>query len=101
MSENLATFSAEHTLSTKADTVSDHNELKAWGPDITITLGGDGTAVAKGRYQVESRSMLQLDSHPEIFGDLNFALNDFAVHKRDTSSMISIHTYLDGDYLNS
>lgn len=57
--------------------------------------------VAEGKYQVESRSMLTLDSDPDIFGELNFALNDFAVHKRDTSSMISIHTYLDGDYLNS
>ena len=57
--------------------------------------------VRLGQYRIEERSMLHLDSDPQIFSELNFALNDFTVHKRDNSSMISIHTYINGDYLNS
>src|SRR5690606_5669585 len=30
-----------------------------------------------------------------------FALNEFTILKRDTSSMIVVHTYIDGEYLNS
>lgn len=52
-------------------------------------------------YTVEERSMLYLESNPELFGDCRFALNDFTLHKRDTSSMIIIHTYVNGDFLNS
>ena len=55
----------------------------------------------EGHYRIEERSMLHLESEPGIFGDLSFALNDFTVHKRDTSSMINIHTYINGEYLNS
>jgi NAD+ kinase len=54
-----------------------------------------------GQYTIEERSMLFLESHPHLFGDLPFALNDCTILKRDTSSMITIHTYLNGDYLNS
>lgn len=54
-----------------------------------------------GQYTIEERSMIYLESSPSLFGNLPFALNDFTLHKRDTSSMITIHTYIDGDYLNS
>lgn len=55
----------------------------------------------RGQFLVEDRSMLYLESHHELFGDMPFALNDCTLLKRDTSSMITIHTYLNGDYLNS
>ena len=57
--------------------------------------------IASGAYSVEERIMLTLESEPGIFDHLNFALNDFTVHKRDNSSMISIHTYINGDYLTT
>jgi len=52
-------------------------------------------------YTVEQRSMLSLESNIPIFSEASFALNDFTLHKRDTSSMVTIHTYLDGEFLNS
>lgn len=55
----------------------------------------------RGLFHVEERSTLFLESTPAIFGDLNFAMNDFTILKRDTSSMITIHTYVNGDYLNT
>ncbi len=54
-----------------------------------------------GQYRIEERSTLYLESSPAIFGDMPFALNDCTLLKRDTSSMITIHTFLNGDYLNS
>lgn len=57
--------------------------------------------IALGRYEVESRSMLYLESNVPLFDDLPIALNDCTFLKRDTSSMITIHTYINGAYLNS
>jgi NAD+ kinase len=45
--------------------------------------------------------MLYLESSPGLFGDIPFALNDCTLLKRDTSSMITIHTFVNGDYLNT
>ena len=53
------------------------------------------------RFSIDRRSTVQLESSRPLFGELPFGLNDFAVLKRDTSSMITIHAYLNGDYLNS
>jgi len=54
-----------------------------------------------GRYSLEDRSLVCLESSIPLFDGLNFGLNEFTIHKRDTSSMITVHTYIDGDYLNS
>ena len=56
--------------------------------------------IDKGNYVIEERSMLQLTSDPLIF-DYNFALNDFVIHKKETSSMIVVHAYMNGEFLNS
>lgn len=55
----------------------------------------------EGRYRVTDRAMLYLESNKEIFEDESFALNDFTIYKRDTSSMITVHTYINGEFLNS
>jgi NAD+ kinase len=57
--------------------------------------------LAEGNFQIESRTLLSLWSSKKLFQGLNFALNEFTIHKRDTSSMITVHTYIDGSYLNS
>jgi NAD+ kinase len=53
------------------------------------------------KYSLEDRSLVRLESEPSLFGGINFGLNEFTIHKRDTSSMITVHTYIDGEYLNS
>lgn len=57
--------------------------------------------IKMGDYKIEERTMLHLESDPGIFEEVNFALNDFTLHKRDTSAMIIIHAYVNGDFLNS
>lgn len=54
-------------------------------------------------YTVSTRSLLSLESPPfnEGFADINFAMNEISVSRKDTMSMITIETYLNGEYLNS
>jgi NAD+ kinase len=52
-------------------------------------------------FTLDKRAVLKLDTSTGIFNKLNFALNDFTVVKKDTSSMITIHTYVNGEFLNS
>lgn len=55
----------------------------------------------KGEYSLQERALLELDTENHLFGDTNFALNEATVLKKDTSSMIRIHAYLNGEFLNS
>jgi len=57
--------------------------------------------IISGDFFTEERSMLSLQSNLPLFEDMPFALNDFTVHKRDTSSMITITVMVDDKYLNS
>lgn len=57
--------------------------------------------VLKGEYTLDKRAVLRLESNKKLFGKLNFALNDFTLVKKDSSSMITVHTYIDGEFLNS
>jgi Predicted sugar kinase len=52
-------------------------------------------------YKVEERRLLQLSTDGHPFRGYNYALNEVAILKRDTSSMITIHTQLNGEYLTS
>lgn len=57
--------------------------------------------IIQGRYDIEKRSLIRLETNTPVFGEVNYALNEITIHKKDSSSMIIIHTYLNGEYLNS
>lgn len=54
-----------------------------------------------GRYSLDRRSLLRLESNRSLFGEVNYAMNELTIHKKDSSSMIIINTFLNGEYLNS
>lgn len=54
-----------------------------------------------GNYEIDKRSTLSIKSNLPIFDKDVFALNDFTLMKRDNSSMIKIHTTLNGEFLNT
>jgi NAD+ kinase len=56
-------------------------------------------AIYRGDYAVEERSVLQIESDGMNLNSYPFALNEIAVLKRDNSSMISIHAWINGEYL--
>ncbi len=54
-----------------------------------------------GHYVVEERSLLQLNTKEHVYKGYNYALNEVAILKRDTSSMITVHAELNQEYLTS
>jgi len=84
-------------------------------PILGINLGRLGFLASTGRneiqaavmalinktYQIDKRTLIHLDSNKPVFGGVCYALNEFSIHKKDTSSMITIHTYINGELLNS
>ena len=52
-------------------------------------------------YLIDKRTLIHLDSNEKLFGETPFGLNEFAIHKRDISPMVKIHTYLNGEFLNT
>ena len=58
-------------------------------------------ALKRQTYVIDKRTMIHLDASISMFGNVSFALNEFSIHKRDTAPMIKIHTYLNGEFLNT
>jgi NAD+ kinase len=58
-------------------------------------------ALANRTYVADKRSLIHLDANEPLFGEVPYGLNEFSIHKTDTSPMIKIHTYLNGEFLNT
>ena len=58
-------------------------------------------AIAQRTYVTDKRTMIHLDASLPMFGNVPYALNEFSLHKRDVASMIKIHTYVNGEFLNT
>jgi len=58
-------------------------------------------ALVDRTYVLDKRTLIHLDADLPLFGSAPYALNEFVLHKKDTSSMIKIHTYLNGEFLNT
>jgi NAD+ kinase len=52
-------------------------------------------------YAVENRAVIQVEAEGELLDGSDCALNDVAILKRDTASMISIRVDIDGEYLTT
>ena len=58
-------------------------------------------ALQERTYVLDRRKLLHLDASVPLFGEEPFALNEVVIHKREFSPMIKIHTYLNGEFLNT
>jgi NAD+ kinase len=106
----LISLGGDGTLLDTVTLVSDKNI-----PVLGINFGRLGFLASIGReelptavkslvnrtYVVDKRSLIQLDASRALFDGKTYALNEFAIHKTDTSPMIKIHTYLNGEFLNT
>ena len=61
------------------------------------------TRVVANDFSISKRTLVSLHAHPENVDleDINFALNEITVSRKDTTSMITIETYINNEYLNS
>lgn len=69
-----------------------------------ISQGEIGYAIEQildGHYRLEERSLLELVKPNNLFLQYNYALNEITFHKIDSSSMITIHAYINDEYLNT
>jgi NAD+ kinase len=58
-------------------------------------------ALVHRKYVLDKRTLLHLDANVPLFNETPYALNEFTLHKKDSSPMIKIHTYLNGEFLNT
>jgi len=61
------------------------------------------THILNGNYKTSERTLLSVETNPENedLKDTNFALNEIAVSRKNTTSMITVETHLDEEYLTS
>lgn len=53
------------------------------------------------KFTLDKRELIEISGCSNCFKDENYALNEFTIHKKDSSSMINIDTYIDGIFLNT
>jgi NAD+ kinase len=52
-------------------------------------------------YKIDERTLVRLSHPKDLFGDMNYALNELTITRKDTTSLIVLHVYIDGMFLNS
>ena len=58
-------------------------------------------SLVNGDFELEQRTLLRLKTKDHLFGDLNYALNELAISRKDSNALLVIHVYVDGKILNS
>jgi NAD+ kinase len=57
--------------------------------------------IISGNYQLEQRTLLKLSSPSNLFGELNYALNELSITKTDTNSLAVVSVYVNDRFLNT
>lgn len=54
-------------------------------------------------FKIDERSLIEIHSanSSSPFGNSNYALNEITIHKKDSSSMLALHAYINDDFLNT
>lgn len=53
------------------------------------------------KYRIQERTLISADTDKHLFGEDNFAINEVTVHRKDITSMITVHAEVGGEYLNN
>lgn len=59
--------------------------------------------IINGNYKISERSLISIETgvDSDEIGELNFALNEIAINRKNSTSMIKVDTYVDGEHLGS
>lgn len=55
----------------------------------------------KGAWKEECRSLVEVEANVPLFGNHNYGLNEVTIHKSNTNEMIVVHTFVNGEFMNS
>ena len=58
-------------------------------------------SIQQNTFTIEDRTLICIETTKPVFGDVNYGLNEFTINKPDSSSMIVVHVFLNGEFLNS
>jgi NAD+ kinase len=58
-------------------------------------------AIRNGDFQIEKRTLLSLEAPANLFGSVNYALNELTVYKSHVMSLLIIKTWINGEFLNA
>jgi NAD+ kinase len=64
-------------------------------------LHGIADALESGEYDLDERALLSVEANGKPLGNFSYALNEVTLHKKDTSSMITVHAWIDDRFMNS
>ena len=53
------------------------------------------------RYSIDERTLLRLETKEKLFGELNYALNDFTIYKSHPNTLLTIKMFVNDEYLNT
>lgn len=53
------------------------------------------------QFEYQTRSLLKVETESQHFGEMNVALNEVTVSRKDSSAMLTVHASLDDKYMNS
>lgn len=59
--------------------------------------------IVKKEFKISERTLLRVTTHPQHtdISEINFALNEIAISRKNTTSMITVETHLNDEYLTS
>ncbi len=53
------------------------------------------------KFSLDKRTLIKLETTTNLFGDVNYALNELTIQRTESSSMMTIHCSVNGEFLNS
>jgi len=55
----------------------------------------------KGDFKIDERALIKVEVAGVDIGDFPFALNEVTIHKKDRSSMVKVHAYMEDLFINT
>ena len=58
-------------------------------------------AIIEGHYTLDKRTLVKIETEKNLFGELNYALNEMTVYKKNPLSMLTIKVFVNNEFLNA
>ncbi|NVN94578.1 MAG: NAD kinase [Bacteroidetes bacterium] len=58
-------------------------------------------AIIEGNYTLDKRTLVKIETENNLFGKLNYALNEMTVYKKNPLSMLTIKVFVNNEFLNA